>query len=363
MSDFEPKLILKRVFNRLRRDGFNLGMGEYMAAVEAVEVGWGSTQDELLDALCLLWCNSLAEQSRLRILWDTVVASSEQKPPQEQPEEEIKIPPPAKSDYSEKTPPPTKSDYSEKPPSREEVKTQPVSTTKTTQEIAAQPVKSPFIPADIEEDVEFENYWLLSRRQMVYAWRYLRRLVADGQQDVLDVNQTVEKAAKQGFFLQPVYRRREKNHAHLLLLIDQEGSMTPFHRFTRDLVDTVKYESDIERVDVVYFHNTPAESIYKDSNLTAPIPLNEVLAGCDNDSKVLVISDAGAARGYRRMGRVRAITEVLFDIKEYTNLIAWLNPMPKQRWDSSSAQIISHLVPMFPMNKEGLAQAISVVQG
>ena len=351
MSDFEPKLILTRVFNRLRRDGFNLGMGEYMAAVEAVEGGWGSTQDELLDALCLLWCNSLAEQSRLRILWDTVVADSKQKPPQEQPEEEIK------------TPPPTKSDYQEKPPSRQEVKTQPVSTTQTTQEIAAQPVKPPFIPAEIEEDREFENYWLLSRRQMVYAWRYLRRLVADGQQDVLDVNQTVEKAAKQGFFLQPVYRRREKNHAHLLLLIDQEGSMTPFHRFTRDLVDTVKYESDIERVDVVYFHNTPAESVYKDYYLTVPIPLNEVLAGCDNDSKVLVISDAGAARGYRRMGRVRAITEVLFDIKEYTNLIAWLNPMPKERWDSSSAQIISHLVPMFPMNKEGLAQAISVVQG
>jgi len=351
MSDFEPKLILTRVFNRLRRDGFNLGMGEYMAAVEAVEGGWGSTQDELLDALCLLWCNSLAEQSRLRILWDTVVADSKQKSREEQLEEEIK------------TPPPTKSDYSEKPPTREEVKTQPVSTAKTTQEIAAQPVKSPFIPADIEEDREFENYWLLSRRQMVYAWRYLRLLVADGQQDVLDVNQTVEKAAKQGFFVQPVYRRREKNHAHLLLLIDQEGSMTPFHRFTRDLVDTVKYESDIERVDVVYFHNTPAESIYKDSHLTAPIPLNEILARCDNDSKVLVISDAGTARGYRRMGRVRAITEVLFDIKEYTNLIAWLNPMPKERWESSSAQIISHLVPMFPMNKEGLAQAISVVQG
>ena len=350
MSDFEPKLILKLVFNRLRQDGFNLGMGEYMDAVEAVEGGWGNNQDELLDALCLLWCNSFAEQSRLRILWDTVVADSKQKPREEKLEEEIKTSA-------------TKFDDSENSSSRQEVKTQSVSTAKTTQEIAAQPVKPPFIPAEIEEDREFENYWLLSRRQMVYACRYLRRLVADGQQDVLDVNQTVEKAAKQGFFLQPVYRRREKNHAHLLLLIDQEGSMTPFHRFTRDLVDTVKYESDIERVDVVYFHNTPAESVYQDSHLTTPIPLNEILAQCDRDSKVLVISDAGAARGYRRMGRVRAITEVLFDIKEYTNSIAWLNPMPKQRWESSSAQIISHLVPMFPMNKEGLAQGISIVQG
>ena len=335
----------------MRRDGFNLGMGEYITAVEAVEGGWGSNQDELLDVLCLLWCNSLAEQSRLRVLWDRIVASSEQKPRKEQPQEEIK------------TPPPTKSDYQEKPPPRQEVKTQPVSTAKTTQEIAAQPVKPPFTPADIEEDREFENYWLLSRRQMVYAWRYLRRLVADGQQDVLDVNQTVEKAAKQGFFLQPVYRRREKNHAHLLLLIDQEGSMTPFHRFSRDLVDTAKYESDIERVDVGYFHNIPAESVYKDSHLTLPIPLNKIFAECDRDTKVLVISDAGAARGYRRMARIQAITEVLFDIKEYTNLIAWLNPISKERWDSSSASILSHLVPMFPMDKEGLAQAISVVQG
>jgi uncharacterized protein with von Willebrand factor type A (vWA) domain len=320
-----------------------------MAAVEAVEGGWGNTQEQLQDILCLLWCNSLVEQNRLRALWDTIVPTNIQKTPEKQIEKDTKRSSPQKYNYSEK------------PSFRQEIKPEQF-VTSTTQEIAVQPIKSPFIPADIEEERKFTNYWLLSRRQMVYAWRYLRRLVADGPEDVLDVTQTVEQAAQQGFFLQPVYRRREKNHAHLVLLIDQEGSMTPFHRFSRDLVVTAE-ESDIERVNVGYFHNVPAASVYQDTHLTEPIPLTQILAECDNNTKVLIISDAGAARGYRRMDRVRTITEVLFDIKEYTNLIAWLNPMPRERWDSTSAQIISHLVPMFPMDKEGFSQAINIVQG
>ena len=356
MSDFEPKLTVKRLFNRLRRDGFNLGVGEYMAALEAVEGEWGDTEEELQEVLCLLWCNSLAEQKQLRVLWNTIGVTKRKTSQEEENLDKGQL------DQQIQDSPPNKQNYSEKPLNPPEVKQELVET-QTNQEIAAQPVKSPFTPLEIEDETEFENYWTLSRRQMVYACRYLRRLVADGQQDVLDVDQTVEKAAKQGFFLQPIYRRREKNHAHLLLLIDQEGSMTPFHRFTRDLVDTAKYESDIAKLNVVYFHNIPAESVYQDSHLTKPIPFIQILAECDNNTKVLIISDAGAARGYRRMGRVQAITEVLFDIKEYTNLVAWLNPMPQERWDSSSAKILSHLVPLFPMNKEGLAQAINIVQG
>lgn len=60
------------------------------------------------------------------------------------------------------------------------------------------------------------------------------------------------------------------------------------------------------------------------------------------------------------MERVRDITDVIFDIKQHTNLIAWLNPMPQERSSNTSAQILSYIVPMFPMNQEGLSQAINV---
>ncbi len=60
---------------------------------------------------------------------------------------------------------------------------------------------------------------------MSYGWRYLRRLAATGIADVLDMEATVEQAARQGFFLAPVYRRPSGNQARLLLLIDRGGSI------------------------------------------------------------------------------------------------------------------------------------------
>ena len=72
--------------------------------------------------------------------------------------------------------------------------------------------------------------------------------------------------------------------------------------------------------------------------------------------------DAGAARGYRQRTRVSGTTEVIWEIQQHTNLVAWLNPVPKMRWNNTTASIISHLIPMFPMDQEGLRQAILTLQ-
>jgi uncharacterized protein with von Willebrand factor type A (vWA) domain len=104
-----------------------------------------------------------------------------------------------------------------------------------------------------EEPSALQAYYPISRRSMVYNWRYLRRPVPDGPQDVLDIAATVQQVARQGFYLSPVYKRRDRNDARLLLLVDQNGSMTPFHHFTCDLVETAKDESSLEPDHVMAF--------------------------------------------------------------------------------------------------------------
>jgi hypothetical protein len=232
-------------------------------------------------------------------------------------------------------------------------------------ELAALPIQAPLKLTQNEDTSALQAYYPISRRSMVYGWRYLRRLVADGVEDVLDEEATIEQVTQQGFYLAPVYRRRERNHAHLLLLLDQNGSMTPFHRFSRDLVETVSDESDLQRsnIQVFYFHNVPATSVYKDLYLTEPIELKTVLSSLDYDTSVLIVSDAGAARGYRKLERIRATTSFLFQLKRHTNQIAWLNPMPKERWIGSSAEIIENLVAMYQMDKDGLDNAIAILRG
>lgn len=353
MSDFDPQDMVTLAFVRLRQSRFQLGVGELLAARQAVEGGFGDTPEALAETLKLLWCHSLSEQSQFDPIWQSLQVRSTSKPSEKQPPAEPKSQSPhecgEEPDKPSLSPPPQEVAGEIKPES----------------ELASLPVRAPFAPVENEDSSALQAYYPISRRLMVYCWRYLRRPVADGPVDVLDEEATIAQATRRGFYLGPVYRRREQNHAHLLLLLDRNGSMTPFHRFTRDLVETARDESSLqpENVNVFYFHNVPATSIYKDLYLTKPIPLQTVLASCDNETSVLIVSDAGAARGYRKLERIRATTSFLFKLKRYTTLVAWLNPMPEARWIGSSAEIIANLVPMYEMDNDGLSNAIDIIRG
>lgn len=352
MNGYDPKALLLAVFDRLRRHDFSLGVGELLAAYRAVDGGWGRDGPGALRPVArLLWCHSPEKVAEFEEIYDaacaevTPLASA---PPREEPIRELLPRPPEPSPVE---PSPVGPPAELLPPSTE---------------LAPLPVRTSSRPPPGETGPELRAYWSLSRRSMVYAWRYLRRPVKDGPWDVLDVAATVEQTARQGFFLRAVYDRRQRNYAHLVLLVDQGGSMVPFHRFTRDLVETARDEqaSQIRQVEVVYFQNVPPPHVFRDPHLTESLPLERLLAGVTPDTSVLVVSDAGAARGYRSTTRIRATAEFLVQLKRRTTLIAWLNPMPQSRWASTSAQFIARLVPhMFQMDRDGFGNAIDALRG
>lgn len=356
MSEFDATGKLIRVFARLRPAGFGLGIRELLDAIRAAEGQWGKDDQSLLRLARLLWCHSREAERELEDAWAaepapplTTTATDTQQSPVRERDREIE-------ERRETLPPPVSKTDIDVPASEPE--------------LATLPVQAPFTPALAEESVELDSYWPVSRRSMSYLWRYLRRMVADGPRDEMDIPATVESAARQGFFLAPVLRRRERNHSHLVLLIDQEGSMVPFHRFSRDLAETAGEESaeeqcdmGIEKVEIYYFHDVVADNLYHDPHLTRPVDFDQALALCGPETSVLIVSDAGAARGLQQFPRVRATSEFLFRLRQRTALIAWLNPMPEMRWSGTSAQIISHLAPMFQMDPDGLSKAIDVVRG
>jgi uncharacterized protein with von Willebrand factor type A (vWA) domain len=353
MTTSNTRELLTELFGRLRYSGFQLGVGELLAALRTVEIGWGSDgPDDLKQVVRLIWCHSLEEAQTLDWIWASTLAEFERRKAPQPEIEQRPSPPPIE-------PPPHSID---EPPV---VPNEQTAAMPALPELATMPVLAPFVPVLMHDASDLNAYWPISRRAMAYTWRYLRRPLPDGPVDVLDVAATVERAARQGFYLAPIYRRRERNHAHLVLLIDQDGSMVPFHRVTRDLVETARYDStlDQEQIEVYYFHNTPASTIYLDQYQTIPVPLDQALGRWSTDTSVLIVSDAGAARGRRRLERIRATTEFLAQIKRRTTLLAWLNPMPQDRWPGTSAQIIAHLIPMFQMDDDGLSGAIDAARG
>lgn len=354
MSDFDSQELALRTFLRLR-NRFRLGVGEYLAALDAIGGGYGTDADALADTLKLLWCNSLGEQSQFDPVWQAVQAQVSAKKRRKPPFPGGRKVQPFPEDLVEESQ--VSENVSPKPEQRPESRAET--------ELGTLPVQVPDLWMGDDDTSMLQTYHPISRRLMVYSWRYLRRPVADGPLDQLDVKATVQRATRQGFYLKPVYRRRERNDARLLLLLDQNGSMTPFHHFTRDLAETVQQESTLapEHVQIFYFQNVPSGSVFQDAYLTKPVTISTALRDCDAATSVLIVSDAGAARGYRTRERVRGSVRFLYQLKRYTSLIAWLNPMRRQRWIGSSAEIIANSVQMFPADSESLSNAVDILRG
>lgn len=342
MTSFNPSYLIEQVFSQVRKD-FQLGMGEYFAACEVIAGGWGrENPQDLKSVLQLLWCHSLAEQEHFSGIFDRATAV---------------LPKPENRSLQSPSPNPEDIEIDSENSTLGDRKriAEPINPADVF-ELEIAPIRAPFLSTESTNTLDLQTDFPLTERSMLYHWHYLCRPVADGIPDVLNVEETIKQTAKQGFFLAPVYTRRETNHAHLIIMIDCRGSMTPFHRFTRQLVETAK--SILKQVEVYYFYNIPKETLAQDPHLTEPIALQEILANCDSDTSLLMVSDAGAARGYRKLERIDITTQFLVKLKQQIKQIAWLNPMPQNRWPSTSAQIIAYLVPMYPMDNEGMSNAI-----
>ena len=346
-----PLRAAQTAFQKVRKE-FHLGVGELQAAIEAVQGGFGRADLQALGlVLRSLWCHSVEEQIQWEIQWQqvvkTIVEHAKERKPRDEPS------------FSEDQ---TEDDRSEEipPSSIETVMPNPV--TENTPEpklvsFSPLPVQVPTLDEELDE-FELRSVGPVSRRSMSYGWRSMRRLRANGPRTVVDVAATVQRVARQGFYVGPVMRRRRVNQTRLVLLIDQQGSMVPFHRWSRDLVETAIGDTTLASVSVFYFYNVPQEFLYLDEHLTKPIALAKVLQGIDDETSVVLVSDAGAARGRRNRLRIRETTRFVGKVRSRTERVGWLNPMPMPRWGRSAAEILAYFVPMRSIDRDGFVGLI-----
>lgn len=201
-------------------------------------------------------------------------------------------------------------------------------------------------------------------RQMKQGWRRLRRLVREGIPSELDLEATIHHIGRQGFLLNPVLTPRRINKIELLLLIDQDGSMVPFHHLSQALIETASQGGRFERVRVYYFHNCPDEYLYKDPFHVEAELIDDCLSQLPKTRVVcLTFSDAGAMRGGFNSRRRRLTKFFLKQLREYTRHIAWLNPVPHPRWKYTTAEEIANLVPMFGIDGQEFYRAIDTLRG
>jgi uncharacterized protein with von Willebrand factor type A (vWA) domain len=214
------------------------------------------------------------------------------------------------------------------------------------------------------EDVDFVTASPTELRQMREAIRPLaaklaarvarrRRLRRHGR---LDVRRTMRRSlASGGVPLDPAFRFRRASKPDLYLLCDISGSMAEFARFTMSLLYAMKGE--FSRIRLFVFVDGIDEvtnRFHEGSDWLAPRNLlygTDVVAAdghsdygnvferfwhlygyADLDPRSTVIITGDARNNYREPG-----VEKLRSVRERSRRLYWLNPEPRERWDTTDS--------------------------
>jgi len=362
----QEELPLLDLFTRLREAGLPLGINEYHIFLRALREGFGTTDQEALAELCrTLWVKSQDEEHLFNYHFQQVIAKSSSTVPVSSPATTL----PEKPVVSDST-----TIDSDTAPTPEPVKTTsdsvPISSELMQVEDEIQVAEAVQITTQRDEDItvnrftQSDEYFPVTRRQMKQSWRHLRRFVREGLSTELDVEATIDRVVQQGVLLEPVLLPRRINRTELLLLIDQKGSMVPFHALSQRLAETAQRGGRLGEAGIYYFHNCPTRYLYQDPTRQKAEAVTDVLAQLRPErSAVLIFSDAGAARGGFSIERLELTQKFLDQLKQRVRYVAWLNPMAKERWFGTTAGEVARLVPMFEFSRQGLDGAIDVLRG
>lgn len=268
----------------------------------------------------------------------------------------INIPPtgPIKPDYNPDIPEPTEQETSEAESGKMYFKLPDFDTFPFEEEAAAvdqviKPMK--FLLTD--------EYFNVSRRQMIKAWQSLRHREKGGRGNQIDIVGTVKQIARDGMLITPHFHLSLRNRDDTIIIFaDYLGSMTPFHALSDRLIQTALNEGNHSGASVFYFRNHPTGYVYRRPNLSQPIKLKEALLKANrNFTLAIVISDAGAARNPGDTARVEARLKMtdpfLETLSDSCASTIWLNPLPMHRWnDNAAAEISKRIGMMVPMVDE-----------
>ena len=185
---------------------------------------------------------------------------------------------------------------------------------------------------NLDNDVE------LGTRNIKIALRRLRRFAREGAADELDLDETIDGTARQGW-LDIRLRPERHNAVKLLLFLDVGGSMDPHIKLCEELFSAAT--SEFKNLEFFYFHNCPYEAVWKDNRrrFGERTPLWDVLHKYGHDYKLVIVGDASMSpyEITHKGGSVEHYNEeagaTWLDRMTTTYPAAiWLNPVPEQYW-------------------------------
>ncbi len=203
----------------------------------------------------------------------------------------------------------------------------------------------------------------LGTRNIKIALRRLRKFAREGAETELDLQDTINCTAKQGWLDVKMVPERH-NKIKVLLFFDIGGSMDDHIRICEELFSAAG--SEFKHKEYFYFHNCLYENVWKDNvrRYTETTETFEVLRTYPKDYKVIFVGDAsmspyeitypgGSVEHWNEEPGLEWMNRVL---ENFPNAI-WLNPVPEKWWShTASINMVRQIMGnrMFPLTLEGI---------
>ena len=219
-------------------------------------------------------------------------------------------------------------------------------------------------PAFLDKSFLVKGVYLpVSLRRIEQSIRLYRQKIKGIGKWEIDWPHTIQEISKTRHFTGFVMQESDLFSTHFTVLVDDSASMAAFSSYSDNIASLISKSSleqnDIYDYDDIYFFsNWPDDHLYNERTQTTSVPLNKFLY--KQKRSILIISDAGAARGSVNKDRIRATLRFLRKIRKYR--IAWLNPMPRQRWKGTSAEMIAEFVNMFDIGEGETDELANIVR-
>ena len=211
----------------------------------------------------------------------------------------------------------------------------------------------------------------LGTRNIKIALRRLRKFAREGAADQLDLDDTIDKTARNAGLLDIRMVPERHNAVKVLLCLDIGGSMDDHVRVCEELFSAS--HSEFKHLEYFYFHNFIYESLWKDNRRrhAERISTLDLTHKYGADYKLVFVGDAtmspyeivyagGSVEHWNDEPGAVWIKRLL---NTYPKAI-WLNPEPRDRWDyTPSVKLTRDIMDdrMYPLTVAGLDEGIKAL--
>jgi uncharacterized protein len=221
--------------------------------------------------------------------------------------------------------------------------------------------------ADERRYRNYRNDIILDVRQMKVALKKLRELKREGSREELDVEETIDKTAKEGGEIELVFNKSRENTVRIILLMDTGGSMLPYTDLCERLFSAASQMEHFKEFKYFFFHNCIYQDIYEDMANYKRIPTEKLFQNFNKGYKVVFVGDARMA--FSELFDINGCIDYfstndkpgvdwLLKIKEHFPHSVWLNPTHRNFWGHYTVDTVGKIFPMFELTIDGLKDAI-----